>query len=320
MPKTKTNYMFEETALQLFQTQYLRCTPYKQWCDALGIRPEEVKTTRDIPFLPIEFFRTHRIYSDNTTPQLTFASSGTTSEQTSHHYVARAENYIQAFTRGFEEFYGNPGQYSFFALLPGYLERQNSSLAYMVQHLQAQNPTHGGFFLNNLPQFHKQLLRAIENNERIFIIGVTFAMVDYANQYKIALPPDAIVMETGGMKGRHREISRHELHTLLKNSFSTDNIHSEYGMTELLSQAYAAAGTRFRPTSTMRVVGRSLTNPLEILSPADQLVGLNIIDLANTDSCCFIATGDCGRVFEDGSFEVQGRIEGHILRGCNMLA
>lgn len=311
--------MTPDSLLELFQFQYSNCPPYKQWCELLGILPSHVDTPQKIPFLPIEFFRTHNIYTAKNPPELTFSSSGTTSAQTSTHAVAQAQLYIDAFTAGFRQFYGNEEQYSIFALLPGYLERPNSSLAYMVEHLHAKNPTKGGYFLNNFAQLEDALKKAALNKEKIFLIGVTFAMVDFARSHHLELPNDAIIMETGGMKGRGVEIERNELHSLLKNAFSVTKIHSEYGMTELLSQAYSKGDGLFHPASTMKIVGRSLSNPLESAEISEKRVGLNIIDTANRYSCSFLATGDCGRVFADGSFEVFGRIEGEILRGCNML-
>ncbi len=310
-----------EELLRLYRHQWEVCEPYRKWCELLGRVPSVVDDYKQIPFLPIEFFRTHRVYSAACADaELTFTSSGTTGADTSVHYVASADRYERAFMDGFRKFYGDPSQYSIFALLPSYLERSGSSLVYMVNHLHAFNPTCGGFFLNDLQQFHDALLEACARGEKIFVIGVTFALVDYARNFNIELPHDAIVMETGGMKGRGRAIEREELHALLSTSFSVPVVHSEYGMTELLSQGYSRCEGLFYPTDSLRVVGRSLENPLEIhWEGSPSRVGLNIIDLANEDSCSFIATGDWGYTHSDGTFRIAGRIEGEILRGCNML-
>ncbi len=310
-----------EELLRLYRHQFEVCEPYRQWCELLGRVPAAVSDYRAIPFLPIEFFRTHRVYSSSCgEPELTFTSSGTTGADTSVHYVASAGRYEKAFMDGFKKFYGNPSQYSIFALLPNYLERSGSSLVYMVNHLHSFNPTKGGFFLNDLQLFHNALLEASSRGEKILIIGVTFALVDYARAHKIELPEGAIVMETGGMKGRGRAIEREELHELLSASFSVPVVHSEYGMTELLSQGYSQGEGLFSPIDSLAVVGRSLENPLDVCWEGDSSrVGLNIIDLANEDSCSFIATGDWGHAYSDGTFRIGGRIEGEILRGCNML-
>ncbi|MFI3294521.1 MAG: acyltransferase, partial [Rikenellaceae bacterium] len=264
---------------------------------------------------------THKVYGAATEPDLLFTSSGTTGNDTSTHYVADRGIYEEAFLAGFEQFYGDPTQYSIFALLPGYLERQGSSLVYMVEKLHQKNPNKGGFYLNDLDQLAQQLEMAKANNEKIFLIGVTFAMVEFAQRYSLQLPPDAIVMETGGMKGRGRSIEREELHELLGGGFGVRKIHSEYGMTELLSQGYSSGEGIFYPSDSMIVCGRSLDNPLVIKEGRfKQNIGLNIIDTANWQSCSFIATGDYGELYEDGGFTIKGRIEGEILRGCNMLA
>ncbi len=311
----------EQELLELFAYQYHHCEPYRQWCELVGRTPAQVREADQIPFLPIEFFRSHVVYGAQSQAELVFSSSGTTANETSKHYVAQRAVYQEAFLSGFQKFYGDPSQYSIFALLPGYLERQGSSLVYMVEKLHQTNPQKGGFYLNNQEELAAQLQKADQLGEKIFIIGVTFAMVEFAQRYNLSLSPQTIVMETGGMKGRGKSIERKELHELLSRGFGVSKIHSEYGMTELLSQAYSKGEGVFYPSDSMIVRGRSLDNPMQITQGVYQRnIGLNIIDTANWQSCSFIATGDYGELYEDGSFAIKGRIEGEILRGCNMLS
>ena len=309
-----------EDILELFAFQLRNSDVYKNWCSSLGINSvDDVKNVDDIPFIPIETFRNHKVYTQKSEPQLVFSSSGTTQNETSKHYVASHELYEQAFLEGFNHFYGDPKSWSMFALLPQYLERQESSLAYMVQKLHSFNPTKGGFFLYNHDELNQQLKAAIADNQNVMLIGVTFALVEFAETFSCKLAPNSVVMETGGMKGKRHEIERTELHELLRNCFQVNDIHSEYGMTELLSQAYSNGNGIFKPTPSMRVVGRALDNPLKT-GVVNKIVGLNIIDMANKFSCPFIATADQGIVYPNGDFEVHGRIKNEILRGCNMLA
>lgn len=309
-----------EDILNLFAFQWRNSELYQKWCNLMGVNKlQDVKTVNEIPFMPIESFRNHKIYTESTEPQLVFSSSGTTQNQTSKHYVAYHEIYEQAFLEGFNHFYGKPKDWSIFALLPQYLERQESSLAYMVQKLHSRNPANGGFFLYNHYQLNTELQTAIDDNQKVMLIGVTFALVEFAENFSCKLSPDSVVMETGGMKGKRKEIERTELHKLLKKCFNVNQIHSEYGMTELLSQAYSNGNGLFKPSPSMRVIGRALDNPLRI-GVVNKVAGLNIIDMANKYSCPFIATADQGIVYPNGDFEVHGRIKNEILRGCNMLA
>ena len=310
----------DQNILELFEFQFNNSPVYKQWCNNLGLcDPKLVTKVEQIPFLPIELFRNHKIYTQQTEPQLVFASSGTTQNNTSKHFVADAKLYEKAFTDGFKQFYGKPQDWALFALLPQYLEREESSLAYMVNDLHNYNNEKGGFFLYNHDELFKQLQIAAQEKQQIMLIGVTFALVEFAEKYKCPLPQNAIVMETGGMKGKRQEIERTQLHKLLKNCFGVQNIHSEYGMTEMLSQAYSNGNGVFSPTNSMKVIGRAIDNPLKI-GETNKVVGLNIIDMANKYSCPFLATADKGIVYDNGDFEVLGRIEGEIIRGCNMLA
>lgn len=310
---------FEAVALEVFRFQAENCAPYRQYIDLLGVAPEAINRVDDIPFLPISLFRTHDIYTQATVPEVTFTSSGTTGEQTSRHLVASMEMYRRSFVHNFEAFYGDPRQWAIFFLLPNYVERQGSSLTLMAEELnQMSDPRGGGFYLYDHPKLKQELETAAEQGLKIMVLGVTFALLDFAEKFSVALPHTAVVMETGGMKGRRQQIQRQELHRILCQAFAVGAIHSEYGMTELLSQAYSSGEGVFRTPAQMRVLPRKLTNPLskgEYGRPS----GLNVIDLANLYSCSFIATADMGKVNADGSFEIIGRIEGEILRGCNML-
>lgn len=316
---------FEALALDVFRFQASACEPYRRYIDLLGINSSEVTDIENIPYLPVEFFKTHRIYSAASAqePEIVFTSSGTTGLETSRHYVCSTALYEEAFTRGFDHFYGAAAGWSIFALLPSYMERTGSSLVYMAERLQAQNKACGGFYLYDDDKLTADLQKAAERGEKILLIGVAFALLDYAeylstNGIVLNLPTGAVVMETGGMKGRRREVSRETMHEELCKAFGVSSIHSEYGMTELLSQAYSDGEGLFRCPPWMRVSTRDLQNPLQPLV-AEQVGGLNIIDLANLYSCSFLAIQDRGIVYPDGSFRVLGRIEGVQLRGCNML-
>lgn len=316
---------FDALALDVFRFQAKHCELYRQYIDLLGIDPVQVSATNEIPYLPVEFFKNHRIYSVPTDrqPETVFTSSGTTGQETSRHFVASAALYEESFMRGFEHFYGPAAGWSIFALLPSYMERTGSSLVWMVERLHAQNKTCGGFYLYDQVKLNADLKKATENGQKILLIGVAFALLDYAeylstNGITWHLPADAVVMETGGMKGRRREVSREAMHDELRKAFTVSFVHSEYGMTELLSQAYSSGDGLFRCPPWMRVSGRDLQNPLQPIE-AEREGGLNIIDLANLYSCSFLAVQDRGIVYPDGSFRILGRIEGARLRGCNML-
>lgn len=307
----KTEAEFREAALETYHYQVANCEPYRQYVELLGT---QVRDFEDIPFMPIELFKTHKIYGSDSVAEAVFTSSGTSGAETSRHYVASLELYIESFTRGFEYFYGQASDYSIFALLPSYMERQGSSLTLMVEKLQAQNSSKGGFYLYDFAKLSQNLLKAKANGEKIVLIGVTFALLDFAEQYNIDLS-GAIVMETGGMKGRRREIARDELHRTLCKAFNVNAIHSEYGMTEMLSQCYSTGDGIFNSPPWVRVCFRSLQNPLMMEKTGG---GINIVDLANRYSCSFLATGDRGFSVENG-FEIAGRIKSEIIRGCNML-
>lgn len=308
---------FQLEALHAFNYQQKHVSVYNKWIESIGKKNIEINQLIEIPFLPISFFKTHSVISNQKEAVLTFESSGTTSTVNSKHFVANAEVYKESFRTGFEIFYGNIQEYCIIGLLPSYIERNNSSLVYMINDfIQQSNHINSGFYLN---EFEK-LARIIQENEKAniktIIVGVTFALLDFAEQFSFPLQ-HTLLMETGGMKGRREEISRKEVHQILKQSFSLETIHSEYGMTELLSQAYSKGDGIFYCPPWMKVLVRSEDDPFQISETGKGV--LNIIDLANIYSCSFIATEDVGIVYDDSSFEVQGRLNNSDLRGCNLL-
>ena len=309
---------FNEIALSLFRYQYKNNKIYKNFVDALGVSESKVYHPEQIPFLPVSFFKTHKIITGDFMEEVVFESSGTTGMETSKHYVVDADLYEQSFTKGLELFYGDLSQYVVFALLPSYLERGNSSLVYMVERILLKtNRKMGGFFLNDLEALQLQLLEAQRLGLKIILFGVTFALLDMAENFPLPIP-EAIIFETGGMKGRKEEITRLQLHEQLCKGFGVPKIFSEYGMTELLSQGYTAGGLTFSTPSWMKVLIRETNDPLTTMAHGRN-GGLNIIDLANIDSCAFIATQDLGTVYMDGTFEVLGRFDDSEIRGCNLM-
>jgi Acyl-protein synthetase, LuxE len=312
---------FENIALQLFQQQYGSNEVYRAYCDALAINAGQVSRLEAIPFLPISFFKTHKVITTGAMPgaqQLVFESSGTTGENTSRHYVQDATLYERALLQGFEQFYGPPRQYAILALLPSYLERRNASLVHMARVLMehSRHPANG-FYINEWDKLRGTLEMLEQQGRKTLLLGVTFALLDFAAASPMSLA-STVVMETGGMKGRREELTRTEVHRQLKQQWQLAEVHSEFGMTELLSQAYAAANGLFRCTSTMRTFVRDINDPLEVMPHGTG--ALNIIDLANIHSCSFIATEDIGNLYEDGSFEVLGRMDNSALRGCSLMA
>jgi len=308
---------FSIIALDVYQFQFENNWLYKEYCHAVGKLPATVKAVTDIPFLPISFFKTHRIESTAFDPELVFKSSGTTGAVTSNHYVRSAMLYINSFSRGFEQVYGDIKQYCIIGLLPSYLEREHSSLVYMVDHLiKSSGHEDSGFYLNEFDQLDLTLKRLGLSNQKTILIGVTYALLDFSNRYPQNLP-NIIIMETGGMKGRGREITKAELYEHLKKNFGVSAIHSEYGMTELLSQAYGVDG-KINCPPWMKVVLRDETDPFSIYKNAGS-GAINVIDLANFYSCSFIATEDIGRTNADGTFEILGRMDNSDIRGCSLL-
>lgn len=309
---------FEQTALELFEFQYTYNSVYRQFTDYLKINPETVTSIQQIPFLPIEFFKTHRIISNNEQPQKIFESSGTTGQVTSKHLVADLPLYEESFRNGFRNFYGNEKDWTILALLPSYLERDTSSLVYMVNDwIQQSQSIHSGFYLNNLNELAEKISALQSQHTPILLIGVTFALLDFAELYPMDLS-DVIVMETGGMKGRREEMTRAEVHALLKSAFNLRQVHSEYGMTELLSQAYSKGEGIFRTPRWLKVLKRDIYNPLTVNCEPGR-GGLNVIDLANIHSCAFIATQDVVHILSDDTFEIFGRTDNADVRGCNLM-
>lgn len=307
---------FERMALQLFRFQAEHCKPYAEYLRLAGYNANDIQRInqlRNVPFLPIGVFKWRTVYCGDAEPETVFTSSATTGMTPSRHPMARLDDYEKTFTAAFRAFYGDPAQYGIFALLPSYLERQGSSLVYMADRLIARSGA-GGFYLDDYGKLIADMERCPKPK---ILLGVTYALLDLAERHAPQLR-DTIVMETGGMKGRREEISKGELHRLLCNAFGVSEIHSEYGMAELTSQAYSAGGGVFRSPAWMRVFTRDINDPFDLL-PAGSRGGINIIDLANISSCAFIETQDAGRTLPDGSFTVEGRIDRSEIRGCNLL-
>lgn len=309
---------FTETALQAFHYQAANNNVYRQFIEGLHVDPATIRSIDQIPFLPISFFKSHGVLSSAEPIELAFTSSGTTGMITSSHYITDVSWYRESFRRTFQLFYGDITSYCVLALLPAYLEREGSSLIYMAQDMitESKNPD-SGFYLYNHADLYQQLKRQQQNKQPTLLIGVTFALLDFVEQNAINFP-ELIVMETGGMKGRRKEMIREELHDILCRGFGVKTIHSEYGMTELLSQAYSKGEGIFNCPPWMRIITRDTNDPLS-LTGVNRTGGINVIDLANINSCCFIATQDLGRVAADGSFEVLGRFDHSDIRGCNLL-
>ncbi len=375
---------FDALALDIFHLQAAENNVYAAFLDHLGIDHTQVNSCKDIPFLPIELFKSHRVITGNRAPTMHFESSGTTGQLPSRHYLVSEAIYRESFVRTFTANYGNPETLCILALLPSYMERGNASLVYMMDHLTglSKHPD-SGFYLDDLEGLSSVLQKRIHDGQATLLLGVSFALLDLAEKFPQQMSPNIIIMETGGMKGRRKEMIREELHEILQKAFllpagrnqgnsgqkRTENecaeqegqgqevpgnkapgtkadrqvtgeknfpgqehaaqeaggqkitrqeIHSEYGMTELLSQAYAKDGKRFRPPPWMRAVTRDLYDPLTLMPPG-RSGGINVIDLANLYSCSFIATGDLGRVYPDGAFEITGRFDQAEVRGCNLM-
>jgi len=310
-------------ALNIFRMQYEYSEIYKIYVDTLGINISKVNNIENIPFLPIEFFKTNTITTTKFKPEIVFQSSGTTGENASLHYVKHVSVYKESFMKGFNLFYGSPSKWCILALLPGYPERQNSSLVTMANGLiEESKNAYSGFYLHDTERLYKTLLHNESRKQPTLLLGVTFALLDFAEKYSMKLRY-TIVMETGGMKGRRKEITRKETHTILQDKLGAQNIHSEYGMTELLSQAYSKEKGLFQCPPWMKVLIREENDPFAITGSSQTQKSssglLNIIDLANLYSCSFIATDDAGRLYKNGNFEVLGRRDVSDLRGCSLL-
>lgn len=319
---TLTPATFEAAALALFRHQAVHCPPYAAYLAQLGRAPTAATMLADIPFLPIEFFKTHEVRTDPAgwEPRETFLSSGTTLQQRSRHLVREPALYRENAARIFEQYYGAITGWTFLALLPSYLEQGNSSLVAMADYFAQQSgQTQPAFFLHDHAALRAALAEAKQQSgRRIMLIGVSYALLDFAAEAGPAPELQGLtVLETGGMKGRRREMIREELHAELQQAFGPAGIHSEYGMTELLSQAYSLGDGRFHCPAPLRVLLRDPSDPFSIGGRGDGAI--NVIDLANIDSCAFIETKDLARMHEDGSFEVLGRMDNSDVRGCNQM-
>lgn len=309
---------FNSIALEVFRFQYSGCEVYRRFCKALETDVQSINHFSQIPFLPIEFFKQHKIVSSTEEPLQVFFSSGTTGRETSRHFIIDPEIYKKSFTLAFQKFFGQPQDYHILALLPGYLEREGSSLIYMVNELisLSQSP-HSGFYLDELESLQKKIKDLKDDPKKVLLIGVSFALMDMAENFPVT-HPRLMVIETGGMKGRRREMVREELHETLMKAFSVDNVYSEYGMTELLSQAYSAREGIFSTPPWMKVLIRDMNDPLSQVA-AERSGGISVIDLANLFSCSFIATQDLGRILAQNRFAILGRFDNTDVRGCNLL-
>jgi phenylacetate-coenzyme A ligase PaaK-like adenylate-forming protein len=309
---------FEKVALKVFRFQYENNNVYREFCEFLKVEKGSVKSVQQIPFLPIQFFKSHEILSSTEAIQEMFTSSGTTGMTTSKHLVTDISLYEQSYRNAFSEFYGNIEDYVVLALLPSYLEREGSSLIYMVNDLiQLSNNPNSGFYLHNYDELIAKLVELDANWQNVILIGVTYALLDLIEQQNFQLK-NTIIMETGGMKGKRKEMIREELHEQLCKGFGVPSIHSEYGMTELLSQAYSLGNGLFECPNWMQILIRDTEDPLTYVE-AGKTGGINVIDLANINSCSFIATQDLGKKYVTNAFEVIGRFDNSDIRGCNLM-
>lgn len=314
-----TQTSFLETALKVFEYQYNNNVVYQNFIKSLGRDVSKIKSLSEIPFLPVELFRNHRIVTGDLPVEMIFESSGTTGITPGKHYVNSLNLYRESFLRTFNLFYGRPEGYMIAALLPSYVERKGSSLVYMAECLIRESNYHGsGFYKDNVRELPGRIEAAKSEKKKVILLGVTFALLDLAEILSPDLS-DVIVMETGGMKGRRKELTRTELHIILKEKLHVQSVHSEYGMTELLSQAYSKGDGMFNCPPWMKILIRDPLDPLNVFNEPEVTGGINIIDLANLNSCSFISTGDLGKRHQDDRFEVLGRFDNSDIRGCNLL-
>lgn len=314
----KNELEFEQVALKIFRYQAENNEVYREYLQYLKKDVNQISKLTDIPFLPIEFFKSRKVVSCSDPAKEIFTSSGTTGKLTSRHFVPNISIYEESFKKGFEDFYGPITDYCVLALLPSYLEREGSSLIYMMEHLiKDSKHAKSGFYLHN----HEELIECIadlkKSNQKILLLGVSFALLDLAEKYTLDLS-EVIIMETGGMKGRRKEITREELHAFLCSRLGVNEIHSEYGMTELLSQAYSKGQSLFQTPNWMKIMIRDAYDPFSY-EKTGRTGGVNVIDLANVHSCSFIETQDLGKIHENGKFEILGRFDHSDIRGCNLL-
>lgn len=316
---TATVDSFNDLCVELFQFQYDNNKTYRAYCDLIKVKSESIDDFTKIPFLPIAAFKSYELKSGNFKTEVTFTSSGTSGGQTSRHLVKDLNLYERSFQLGFEHFYNDIEEYCVLGLLPSYLEREGSSLIYMVNDfIEKSRHSQSGFFLNNQEELHEILAELAEKKTKVLLIGVSFALLDFAEIYQLSSNDNLIVMETGGMKGRRKELIREELHSILCKSFGVEYIHSEYGMTELLSQGYSKGNGIFETPPWMKVLIREQDDPFQLIK-LQKVGALNIIDLANISSCAFIQTDDLGVQVSDNQFKVLGRLDVSDIRGCNLM-
>lgn len=316
--KIQSDNEFLKYALDIFRHQAKNNPVYAKYLSLLKTDIDSVKSLEQIPFLPIEFFKSQKVCSTSLKEQIIFTSSGTSGMSSSKHYVSDLSIYEDSFIKGFEQYYGAVEDYCVLALLPSYMEREGSSLIYMMEKMvEVSKHAKSGFYLYNHNELIETIAQLKKENKKILLLGVSFALLDLAEKFKVDFS-DVIIMETGGMKGRRKEITREELHSILCDSFNVEKIHSEYGMTELLSQAYSKGASLFNTPAWMRILIRETTDPFSYQQQGLS-GGLNIIDLANIDSCSFIETQDLGKIHADNSFEILGRFDNTDVRGCNLL-
>ena len=313
----KSPQNFTEAALEVFNFQHKHVAVYQKFCDMLKINPNKITQISEIPFLPIQFFKSHKIIAEGYNSEVVFTSSGTTGSTTSKHYVAKTDLYETSFNKAFINQYGTPKNLTILALLPSYLEREGSSLIYMVDSLiQQSDNEHSGFYLHDMDALIEKLTYLENKGQKTILLGVSYALLDLIEKKKFQLK-NTVVMETGGMKGRRKEMVKQELHSVLKEGFGVSKIHSEYGMTELLSQAYSIGDGVFKCPPWMKVLTRDTEDPFTYIQ--SKTGGINVIDLANLYSCSFIATQDLGKVHTTEHFEVVGRFDNSDIRGCNLM-
>ncbi|GAB4339574.1 MAG: acyltransferase [Flammeovirgaceae bacterium] len=308
---------FEEIALQIFQFQATQNPIYQDYLSFLKVAPSSVDSIYQIPFLPIELFKHHLVLCKGLKTERIFSSSGTTGSQTSQHHIVDSDFYIKISQKIFESIYGSLSEYHLLALLPSYLERNNSSLVFMVENFIKKTLYPSGFYLQNFQQLHQDLMELKKQRKKVLLMGVTFALLDFAQMY----PDDyegIIVMETGGMKGRRKEMIREEVHEYLCKQMNIEEVHSEYGMTELLSQFYAQKEGIFQPNPFAKVLLRETNDPFS-LQNFPKSGGINLIDLANIHSCSFLETKDLGKTLPHNTFQVLGRLDNSDVRGCNLM-
>ncbi len=313
---------FTEAALETFNFQYQHNSLYRKYSDQVLTDKRQIKSIFNIPFLPVRFFKSHRVVTTEFQEQRIFESSGTTQTGNSRHFIKDTGLYQKSFTLGFEKFYGKPSDYCILALLPSYLERGNSSLVMMADELiKLSGHPDSGFYLDQFENMHRKILDLEQKAQPVILLGVTFALLDFAEQYPMKLK-HTIVMETGGMKGRKKELTRQAVHDFLKQAWGIDSVHAEYGMTELLSQAYSKGGGIFYSPPWMKIILRAEDDPLSMTDEDQKPIKkgiINIIDLANRWSCAFIATDDMGILHDDGGFEIIGRVDNSDIRGCSLM-